>query len=205
MARPNNREGGFDVVESAVPGMLVRSWWSRALRGLLAIIFGVLALAWPGITLFVLIVFFGAFVLVDGLLAVVAGFAERKTNNKWWVLMLGGILGVAIGVVTFVWPGLTALALLFLIAAWAIVTGILQVVLAIMARKEIANAWLLVLEGVVSVIFGVIVAALPLAGALAIVWLIGIWAIVIGLLSIVLAFRLRSFSKKGLTPGVAAA
>ncbi len=185
--------------------MLVRSWWSRALRGLLAIIFGVLALAWPGITLFVLIVFFGAFVLVDGLLAVVAGFAERKTNNKWWVLMLGGILGVAIGVVTFVWPGLTALALLFLIAAWAIVTGILQVVLAIMARKEIANAWLLVLEGVVSVIFGVIVAALPLAGALAIVWLIGIWAIVIGLLSIVLAFRLRSFSKKGLTPGVAAA
>jgi uncharacterized membrane protein HdeD (DUF308 family) len=185
--------------------MLVRSWWTLALRGLLAIIFGVLALVWPGITLLALMVFFGAFVLVDGLLAVVAGFAERKTNGRWWVLVLAGILGIAIGLVTFVWPSITALALLFLIAAWAIVTGILQVVLAVMLRKEVKNEWLLILEGVLSVIFGVLVAALPVAGALAILWLIAIWAIIIGLLSVVLAFRLRSLGKRIVTPGMATA
>jgi uncharacterized membrane protein HdeD (DUF308 family) len=173
--------------------LLSRNWWALALRGLAAILFGVLAFAWPGITLFVLIIFFGAYMLVDGIFAIVAAVRVAREEARWWLLLLEGILGVVAGIVTFFWPGLTALALLYLIAAWAIVTGIMEVVEAIRLRQEIVGEWALILSGALSVLFGVLLVVIPArAGLLSLTWLIGIYAVAFGVLLVILAFRVRN-------------
>ncbi len=172
--------------------MLARNWWLIALRGVAAIIFGVLALVWPGITLLALTILFGAYALVDGFLAVIAALTHHTGNRRWWVVLLEGIAGIAAGILTFIWPGLSAFVLVLLIAAWAIVTGILEIWSAIELRRVIKNEWLLILSGLLSVVFGLLVAIFPGAGALAIVWLIGAYAIVFGVLFLILGFRLRS-------------
>lgn len=168
-----------------------RNWGWIALRGLAAVIFGVLAFIWPGKTIVVLTLFFGAYALVDGVLALVAAFRMRDAGKPMWPLLLIGILGVAAGIVTFFWPGMTALALLMLIAAWAIVMGVFPIVAAIRLRKEIAGEWLLGLSGFLSLIFGVLMIANPGAGALAVVWVIAAYAILFGMLLIVLGFKLK--------------
>jgi uncharacterized membrane protein HdeD (DUF308 family) len=170
------------------------NWWALLIRGLAAVVFGALALIWPGITLTVLVLFFGAYALVDGIFAVISAFNHRAGHDRWWVLLLEGLIGILAGILTFIWPGITAFVLLFFIAAWAILTGILEIVAAVRLRHEIADEWLLALAGVVSLIFGIIIALFPGAGALAVVWLIGAYAIVFGLLLIALAFRLRSLA-----------
>ncbi len=177
---------------------LARNWWALALRGLLAILFGVAVFVWPGISLAVLVLLFGAYAFVDGLFALIAGIRQHGTvgNERWWMLIIEGVAGVVAGVLTFIWPGITALVLLFLIAAWAIVTGFFEIVAAIRLRQEISNEWLLALAGIASVVFGVLVFLQPGAGALAILWLIGAYAIVFGILMLVLAFRLRSWSAR---------
>ena len=173
--------------------LLSRNWWALALRGLAAILFGILAFAWPGITLFVLIIFFGAYMLVDGIFAIVAAVRVAREEARWWLLLLEGILGVVAGIVTFFWPGLTALALLYLIAAWAIVTGIMEIVEAIRLRQEIVGEWALILSGALSVIFGVLLVVIPArAGLLSLTWLIGIYAVAFGVLLVILAFRVRN-------------
>lgn len=173
--------------------VLARNWWALALRGLAAIIFGVLAFAWPGITLFVLVLFFGAYLFVDGIFAIVAAVRAAGEENRWWLLLIQGILGVLAGLIAFFWPGLTALALLYLIAAWAIVTGILAIVGAIRLRREIEREWALGLSGLLSVIFGVLLIVLPApAGLLSLVWLVGVYAIAMGVLLLIVAFRVRS-------------
>ena len=168
---------------------LAGNWWSLLMRGIAALIFGLMALFWPGLTLFVLIVFFGAYALVDGVFAIVAGI--RGSRGRRWLLLAEGALGVLAGPVAFFYPGMTALVLLYVIAAWAIFTGILKVVMAISLRREMENEWLMVLSGVLSVLFGVILAVLPGVGLLSMVWLIGIYAVIFGLALMVLAFRVR--------------
>ena len=169
------------------------NWWLLALRGLVAVLFGVLAFVWPGATLITLVWLFGAFALVNGLLSLILAAKAPKGYPRIGSLILGGLLGILAGLLTFVMPGITALGLLMLIAAWAIVTGIMEVVAAIRLRKIIANEWLLILAGIASIAFGVILFLQPAAGALALIWWIGAWALVFGILLIVLAFRMRNW------------
>jgi uncharacterized membrane protein HdeD (DUF308 family) len=173
--------------------LLARNWWALALRGLAAILFGILAFAWPAITLFVLVIFFGAYMLVDGIFAIVAAVRAAGEEARWWLLLVEGILGVVAGLVAFFWPGLTALALLYLIAAWAIVTGIMEIVGAIRLRQEMVGEWALILGGALSVLFGVLLVAIPArAGLLSLTWLIGAYAVAFGVLLVILAFRVRN-------------
>jgi uncharacterized membrane protein HdeD (DUF308 family) len=167
-------------------------WWLMAIRGLLAVLFGLAAIVWPGLTLFVLVILFGAYALVDGVVAVTVSFQERKSVRQWWVVLLGGIAGIIVGVLTFVWPAITALVLLYLIAAWAIVTGILEIAAAFSRRLPIAHEWTLVLAGILSVLFGVLLAILPGVGLLSLVWLIGIYALAFGVVLIIRAFQFRT-------------
>ena len=172
---------------------LAKNWWILLLRGLAAIIFGVLAFAWPGMTLLTLITFYGAYSLVDGVLAIVAAITGGAPAPRWWLAVVG-LLGIATGLIVFVMPGLTALVLLYFIAGWAIATGVFQIIGAIRLRKEIDDEWYLILGGVVSVLFGIGVMMAPGAGALALLWVIGAYAVVMGVILVALAFRLKKFA-----------
>ena len=176
--------------------MITLSWSALALRGVLAILFGLLVFVWPGLTLWVLILFFGANALVDGVLALVAAVRGGASGARWWGMLIEGILGVATGIITFLWPALTALVLLYVIAAWAIVIGIFEIIAAIRLRKEIEGEWLLGLRGALAILFGVVLFANPGAGALAVVWVIGAFSIVLGVLELALAFRLRGHHQR---------
>jgi uncharacterized membrane protein HdeD (DUF308 family) len=171
---------------------LAHNWWLLLLRGITGIVFGILALMWPGLTLFTLVILYGAYMLVSGLFEIGAAVAgPGGAGSRWW-LALTGLCGVIAGILTFVWPGVTALVLLLFIAAWAIVTGIFEIIGAIKLRKEIDNEWSLILSGVVSVLFGSAIMILPGAGALALVWAIGLFTIAIGVLFCILAFRVHT-------------
>ncbi len=171
---------------------LAKNWWVLALRGVLAIVFGVLAALMPGITLFALVLLFGSYAIIDGGFAIVAAIRRRGTAGPWWALLLEGLIGIAAGVVTFVFPGLSALALVYVIGAWAIFTGVLEILAAFVLRRQIQGEWWLAATGVLSIIFGGLVLVRPGAGALALVLWIGAYAIVFGILLLALAFRLRS-------------
>jgi len=156
-----------------------------------AILFGIAAFVWPGITLVALVLLFGAYALVDGIFAVIAGVAARREQERWWMMILEGVAGIVIGVLTFLYPGITALVLLYFIAAWSIVTGAFEIAAAIRLRREIEGEWLLGLAGFASLLFGVLLVILPGPGALALIWLIGSYALIFGVLMLILAFRLR--------------
>lgn len=175
--------------------VLARNWWMLALRGLAALVFGLLTLFYPGITLAVLLLLFGAYALVYGLFTIVAALANRRGQPYWLGLLVGGVVSVLIGVLTFMRPGVTGLALLYLIAAWAIVIGVSEIVAGIRLRKVITGEWLLVLSGVLSVVFGLALLVFPGAGALAVTLWIGAYATVLGILLIALAFRLRGWQR----------
>jgi len=174
--------------------------WVVALRGVFAIVFGVLAIVWPGLTLLVLITLFGAYALVDGIFAVIAGIASYGRNERWWAVLLEGIAGIILGLLTFFYPGITALVLVYFIAAWALVTGIFEIAAAIRLRKEIEGEWMMVLSGILSIIFGAFLVAAPGAGALGLTWVIGAYGIVWGILLIILAFRLRNLPRDAQVP-----
>lgn len=183
---------GAETGQPVLP-VLSRNWWALALRGLAAVLLGLAAFLLPGITLAALILLFGAYMLVDGVFAIVAAVRAAGREARWWLLLGEGILGVLAGIVALVWPGLTALALLYFVAAWAIVTGILKIVGAIRLRKEIEGEWALILGGALSVLFGVLLAVIPApAGILSLLWLIGAYAVAFGVVLIILAFRLRN-------------
>ena len=176
--------------------LLRRNWWLMLLRGLAAIGFGILVIAKPQISLQVLVYMFGIYVLVEGILGVAVAIQGRNEIGSWGVLLLWGLLGVAVGILAFSRPDLTALALLFYIALWAIATGVLEIAAAIRLREVLQNEWLLILAGIVSVAFGVWLVARPDAGALAVLWAIGIYAIVFGVLVVLFAFKIRSYVGK---------
>lgn len=175
---------------------LARNWWVVALRGVLGVIFGVMAFLWPGLTLAVLVLIYGAYALVDGIFAVVAAVNAAGREERWWVVLLQGLAGIVAGLVVFFWPGISAIALLAVIAAWAIVTGVLEIMAAIRLRREMEGEWLLALSGFSSLLLGVLMIVRPGVGALALVWLIGAYAILSGVLLITLALRLRSFGPR---------
>lgn len=190
-------------VIGTIADTLKRNWWLLALRGLAAVIFGVLAFIWPGVTLITLVWLFGAFALVNGVLSLALAAKAPKGYPRFGSLILGGLLGILAGLLTFIMPGITALGLLILIAAWAMVTGVLEIVAAIKLRKEITNEWLLVLAGIASLAFGVVLMLQPAAGALVIVWWIGAYTLVFGILLFVLSFKMRRLGKQISTPAAA--
>ncbi|QIL90404.1 HdeD family acid-resistance protein [Microbulbifer harenosus] len=180
---------------------LTDNWWVALLRGLFAILFGVLTFVWPGITLLSLVILFGVYSLMDGIVAIygaIKGRGEVSRSSLWWLLFVG-ITGIAAGIVTFFYPQVTALVLVIFIGAWALVRGIFEIIGAIRLRKEIDHEWLLIFAGLLSVIFGLVLLLKPGAGALALLWLIGSYAILFGLILVWLAFRLRKLGKASLT------
>ena len=170
-----------------------RNWWMFALRGVVAIIFGVVAFAQPKQALVLL---FGAYAFLDGVFAMFAGIAARRYFERWWAMLLEGIAGVVIGLLTFFWPSITALVLLYFIAAWALITGIFEIVVAIQLRRVITGEWMLILGGLLSILFGVSLFVFPAMGAVSVMWMIGIYAIAFGILEIVFAFRVHSLRQE---------
>lgn len=180
--------------------VLARNWWALLIRGIAAVIFGILAFLWPAPTLFAIGILFGAYAFVDGIFAIVAAVRAAQAHERWWPFVLEGIVGLAIAAITFYDVRITLLALYLTIAAWAFVTGILEIAAAIQLRKAIANEWLLIVAGLSSILFGVLMIWRPLAATLAIIWIIAAYAVVFGILMIALAFRLRSHGAAAQTP-----
>jgi uncharacterized membrane protein HdeD (DUF308 family) len=175
---------------------LAQNWWLVLLRGIAGIIFGIMTFVAPGVSLAALVLLFGAYSFADGILAIFSAIRGRGETERWWVLLLQGLAGVAAGLVTLFWPDITALALLLVIAAWALVTGGLEIAVAIRLRKVITSEWLLALSGIASVALGILLALFPGPGALALVIWIGAYAIVSGVLLMALALRLRSWGRE---------
>ena len=170
---------------------LGRNWWVLVVQGVAAVLFGLAALSWPGLTLGVLIALFGAYAIVDGVLALFAMFRDAGSGAPRWVLLVRAVTGIVAGLAAFAWPGLTALLLVYVIAARAVVAGLFEVIGAFMLRKEIQGEWLMIAGGALSILFGLWLFGAPGAGALALAWTIGLFAIVIGAVLIALGFRLR--------------
>lgn len=173
--------------------MFVRNWGALVVRGIFAIAFGVLAFLWPGITVEVLVLLFGAYALIDGIFAIVAAVDGQPRTRPWWALAAEGVLGIGAGVVTFAWPGITALVLLLIIAFWAVFTGFFEIIEAIQLRRHIDNEWALALSGVLSLLFGAVLFLFPGWGVLMIAWMVGVYAILFGFLLVALGLRLRNW------------
>jgi uncharacterized membrane protein HdeD (DUF308 family) len=172
-------------------------WWALALRGVIAILFGLAAFLRPDIALEALILLFGAYALVNGVFAIVGVFGGTRGGTPRWLLLVEGVASILAGLIAFLLPGLTAVALLYLVAAWAVVTGLAQIATAIRLRQEIRGEWALILGGILSVLFGVLLAVLPGVGILSLIWLIGAYAVVFGLLLLIAAFRVRGRENQG--------
>ncbi len=172
-------------------GTVVRHWWLILVRGIAAIAFGILCFVWPAISLLALVLLYGVYAIVDGISAITWG-----SQSHWTWMTAVGVVSVLAGLIAFFWPGITALALLYLIAAWAIVRGVSEIVAAIHLRRQITHEWMLIAGGILSIVFGVLVALFPGAGALSLVWAIGVFAVVSGIFAVSLALRLRSLQKR---------
>jgi uncharacterized membrane protein HdeD (DUF308 family) len=193
----DEKEEGMTQPQAALPAE-TGHWWALAIRGGIAILFGLAALLRPGIALEALILLFGAYALVDGVFAIVGVFGGTRGGTPRWLLLIEGIAGILAGLIAFVLPGLTALLLLYLVAAWAIFTGIFEIATALRLRREIRGEWALIIGGALSVLFGVILVVVsPFAGLLSLIWLIGIYAIAFGILMLVTAFSVRGGNSGG--------
>jgi uncharacterized membrane protein HdeD (DUF308 family) len=176
--------------------ILTRHWWSLAARGLLAILFGVLAFAAPGAAIAGMAIAFGAFALVTGIFAIVFAIQARRSEERWGTVLFEGIISLIVGVFVLMRPGIAAVAFVTLVAVWSILTGGAQIATAIRLRKIIEHEWLLGIAGVFSIAFGALLLYAPVAGAIVLAWWIGAYAFVLGLLQIGVALKLRRWSKK---------
>lgn len=197
MSQRGSARGGADPVERAltvgsVAFELAKKWWVLLLRGILLIIVGVLAFVSP----LVWVTFVGIYMLFDGFSLLMAGFSDQPAGQSRWPLLISGVLGLVAGLIVLWNPELGGLTLTIVIAAWAIITGILTIISAIRVREEIDNEWWLIISGVLAIIFGILVFQNVLAGVLTIAWIFAIFAIVAGILSIALAFRVRDFGTR---------
>ncbi|HVN69979.1 MAG TPA: HdeD family acid-resistance protein [Candidatus Binatia bacterium] len=172
--------------------VLARNWWMWLLRGIAAVIFGILAYLWPGATWVAIAILFGAYALVDGILAILGTIRAAEAHQTWWPFLVEGVIGILIAGITFYDVRITLMALYWTIAAWAFLTGIFEIVGAVQLRKQISNEIWLIVAGVASIAFGVLMIWFPMAGALAIIWLIAAYAIVFGIVMIAFSLRLRS-------------
>jgi uncharacterized membrane protein HdeD (DUF308 family) len=179
----------FDRTE-AMSALLAQNWWAVALRGIFAILFALIAFFWPGATILSLVLFFSAYMLVDGVLGIVAAVRAASNNQRWGLLVLEGILNILVGVIAFVMPGLTVLFFITLMAVWSLITGILMVVAAFRLNPAYGRGWL-IFSGIVSVLFGVALLIAPLVGAVVLTWWLGAYALVFGVTLLMLAFKLK--------------
>jgi uncharacterized membrane protein HdeD (DUF308 family) len=179
-----------DVVEEIADGL----WWTIALRAVAALLLGVIAIFMPGLTLAAIVIVFGIYAIVDGVLAIIAAVRGFRRKDRWGAMLLEGVVGIVAGAIALAQPGIGALALTYLVAAWALATGALEIVAAIRLRKTIRGELLLIIAGILSIVLAVLVAVFPGAGALLLVWWIGAYAIAYGLISLVLAFRVRTLT-----------
>ena len=177
--------------------LMTQNWWAIALRGFAAVLFGIATFMWPGIALSVLAPLFGAYAMINGIFAVIEAFRRDVSQERWRPLLFEGAVSIVVGVMTLTWPGLTAMGLLFLIAFWAIMTGVFEIITAIRLRHEIRGEWMMALIAILSMAFGLLLLALPAAGALSVILLIRAFVFAIGALMIALAFKLRSLRRPG--------
>jgi uncharacterized membrane protein HdeD (DUF308 family) len=184
-----NSPSGFESASAS--GTLVRNWWLFTLRGALGIVFGVIALAWPGATMLSLVIVFSAYMLVDGVAGIIAAVRAARQRARWGVLVLEGLLDIAAGIAAFLWPGLTVLAFVVLVAVWAVVTGALMTAAGFRLNTE-HGRWWLVLGGLLSLIYGAVLIVAPMVGAVVLTWWIGAYAIAFGISLIIFSFKLRS-------------
>jgi len=180
-------------------GELARGWWLVVLRGVIAILLGLVALLWPGLTWLALVLAFGIYAVTDGVLSVLAGIRRSQNEPRWWVFVLEGLISMIAGVIALLRPGLTGLVLVALIAAWAVVTGVLEIVAALRLRREITNEWWLALGGAASIVFGILLVLQPAAGGVALIWILGAYAIIFGVFFVFLGLRLRKWVFPGNT------
>jgi uncharacterized membrane protein HdeD (DUF308 family) len=174
--------------------IVLQNWWMLALRGVLAIIFGLIALFAPGIALLAFITVFAVYAIIDGIVAVVVAIRERTSSKGWWWVLIEGILSIVAGILAFAYPGVTAFVLLYIVAAWAILTGIMEIVTAVSLREFLSREWALILAGALSIVFGIILFVRPGIGLLSILWLVGVYSLIFGVLFLVRAFQLRSWA-----------
>jgi uncharacterized membrane protein HdeD (DUF308 family) len=186
---------GFKTMAS-ISKSITDQWWLVLLEGILAVAFGVIAWVWPDITVATLVILFGAYALATGLMNFYAAYAQHKLGASPWPFIFRGVVGVATGIIVAVWPDISAISLFYVVAAWALVSGVMALVSAIALRKVISNEWSLALAGIASIAFGVLAILYPGDGALALIWTIGIYAVFFGFMLIVLGFRLHSWGRQ---------
>lgn len=180
---------------------LASNWWSLVVRGIFAIAAGLIATAFPGITITALVILFGAYALVDGVVGFIGAVRASRSHERWGFLLFEGITGILAAAITVFWPPLTAIVLIYLVAAWAIITGIFEIAAAIQLRRSISGEWLLALGGILSMVFGLFIMFYPLAGAIAITLVFGLYAMFFGIVLISLGVRLRMWSRRHASPG----
>jgi uncharacterized membrane protein HdeD (DUF308 family) len=191
---------GLDDRSNGMSRLLARNWWAVAVRGVFAILFGLIALLLPAATVGTLVLFFSAYMLVDGIFGIVAAVRAAQRNERWGLLVLEGLADIAVGVIALVWPGLTAVVFVLMLAAWSIVTGILVIVAALRLNPAYGRGWL-IFSGVVSLLFGIVLAINPLVGLVVLTWWLGAYAIVFGIALLVLGFKLRGWRESGPAAG----
>lgn len=184
------------VLSTGIAGQFRRYWWLFLIRGLLGLALGVLALAFPGATLAVVVLLIGAYLVIDGVIAIAKAVRILRSDAHWWALLLEGILGVVVGLAIFFWPGLSLLSLAYLIGYWAIISGALTIWGVIQLRAHVLAAWLYLIFGLVSVVFGVFVFFAPATGLVYLVLMISIYGFVMGITMIGLAFQARRLARK---------